>query len=54
VWIEELEQVLVERQLPMPRSFGVAMELPGFTMERAMADFRRFLDARPGSSHAQQ
>lgn len=54
VWIEELEQVLAERQLPMPRSFGVAMELPGFTMEKAMADFRQFLGAGAGSSHAQQ
>lgn len=54
VWIEELEQVLAERGLPMPRSFGVAMELPGFTMAQAMVDFRRFLSLGGGSSHAQQ
>jgi predicted secreted protein len=53
VWIEELEQVLRDRGLPMPRSFGVAMELPGFTMERAMVEFRQFLSTGGGGSHAQ-
>lgn len=55
VWIEELEQVLAERALPLPRGFGVAMELPGFTMEKAMEEFRRFLAAGPREvSDAQQ
>jgi predicted secreted protein len=55
VWIEELEQILAERALPRPREFGVAMELPGFTMEKAMEEFRRFLAAGPrGVSDAQQ
>ncbi|QEX18345.1 hypothetical protein FRZ44_36500 [Hypericibacter terrae] len=54
VWIEELEQILAERGLPMPRSFGVAMELPGFTMAQAMIEFRQFLDRGGEGSHAQQ
>ncbi|MGH6883222.1 hypothetical protein [Hypericibacter sp.] len=54
VWIEELEQVLADRGLPMPRSFGVAMELPGFTMAQAMVEFRQFLGQGDGGSHAQQ
>jgi len=36
------------------KAIGVAMELPGFTMEKAMADFRQFLGAGAGSFHAQQ
>ena len=54
VWIEELEQILAERGLPTPRSFGVAMELPGFTMAQAMIEFRQFLDRGGEGSHAQQ
>ncbi|HWA41646.1 MAG TPA: hypothetical protein VHA10_00425 [Hypericibacter adhaerens] len=54
VWIEELEQVLAERGLPVPRGFGVAMELPGFTMEKAMAEFRGFLAAGRAGLDAQQ
>jgi predicted secreted protein len=54
VWIEELEQVLAARALPVPRSFGVAMELPGFSMEKAMAEFRQFLSIGGGADHAQQ
>jgi hypothetical protein len=45
VWIEELEQILAEWALPRPREYGVAMELPGFAMEKAREEFHRFLAA---------
>jgi predicted secreted protein len=52
VWIEELERVLGERGLPVPRMIGVPMELPGFTMADALVDLRRFLLAGREPAHA--
>jgi len=52
VWIEELERVLGERGLPVPRMFGVPMELPGFKMANTLVELRRFLLAGRVPVHA--
>lgn len=46
VWIEELEQVLASRGLPLPRAYGFPGELPDFEMEAALVAFNEFLQAR--------
>lgn len=43
VWIEELEAVLGERALPMPRMIGLPMELPGFSMADSLVELEAFL-----------
>lgn len=43
VWIEELEQVLAKRGLPLPRAYGFPGELPDFEMNAALAAFDDFL-----------
>lgn len=45
VWIEELEAVLAQRGLPVPRAYGFPGELPDFRMDQALSAFDDFLRA---------
>jgi hypothetical protein len=51
VWIEELEAVIAERGLPVPRLLGIPMELPGYSVEQSLKELDAFLAA--GSAQAQ-
>jgi len=44
VWIEELEAVIAERGLCAPRLIGIPMELPGFSLDDALAELQRFIE----------
>jgi hypothetical protein len=43
VWIDELASVMHERGVPPPRMIGIGMELPGFSMDDAVAQLDAFL-----------
>jgi predicted secreted protein len=52
VWIEELERVLAQRGLPVPRMIGVPMELPGFNLPATLDELRAFLSVGREHAHA--
>ena len=44
IWIEELEKELERRGLPFPKSTGVPMDDPAFSMDKSVKEIEKFLE----------